>query len=103
MRDVHDIYTTFKAEYPDLSSRISDTSHALHVGGGPLDERTRALIKVAVSGAAGHLRALETHCAMARELGVSDEEVVHALLMLVSTCGFPTFMEAYATFKRVES
>jgi alkylhydroperoxidase/carboxymuconolactone decarboxylase family protein YurZ len=39
---------------------------------------------------------------MARELGVSDEEVVHALLMLVSTCGFPTFMEAYSTFKRIE-
>jgi len=55
-----------------------------------------------VSGAAGHLKALETHCAMARELGVSDEEVVHALLMLVSTCGFPTFMEAYSTFKRIE-
>lgn len=100
MRDVHDIYTKFKAEFPDLSARINETSHAIHVGGGPLDERTRALIKVAVSGAAGHLTALETHVVAAREIGVTDEEILHSLLMLVSTCGFPTFMEAYSTFKR---
>jgi 4-carboxymuconolactone decarboxylase len=100
MRDVHDIYATFKTEFPDLSARINETSHAIHVDGGPLDERTRALIKVAVSGAAGHLTALETHLVAAREAGVTDEEILHSLLMLVSTCGFPTFMEAYSTYKR---
>ncbi len=102
MRDVHDIYTTFRSEFPELSERINATSHAIHVEGGPLDEKTRALIKLAVAGAAGHLTALETHVVSARELGVSEQEIVHALLMLVSTCGFPTFMEAYRTFKRME-
>jgi 4-carboxymuconolactone decarboxylase len=101
MKDVHDVYTTFKTEFPDLSSRINETSHAIHVGGGPLDEGTRALIKIAVAGAAGHHTALETHFVAAREAGVTDAEIVHALLMLVSTCGFPTFMEAYSVFKRM--
>jgi len=100
VRDVHDIYSTFKAEFPELSERINGTSHAIHVDGGPLDDKTRALIKVAVAGAAGHLTALETHLVAARETGATDQEVAHALLMLVSTCGFPTFMEAYSTFKR---
>jgi 4-carboxymuconolactone decarboxylase len=99
MRDVHDIYTTFKAEFPELSASINATNHAIHVDGGPLDEKTRALIKVAAAGAAGHHRALETHIVAAREAGAADEEILHALLMLVSTCGFPTFMEAYSTFK----
>jgi 4-carboxymuconolactone decarboxylase len=101
MRDVHDIYTTFKAEFPELSARINETSHAIHVDGGPLDEKTRALIKIAAAGAAGHHTALETHFVAARETGVTDPEILHALLMLVSTCGFPTFMEAYSTFKRM--
>lgn len=103
MRDVHDIYTTFKAEFPELSARINETSHAIHADGGPLDERIRSLIKIAVSGAAGHLTALETHVVAAREAGIGDEDIVHALLMLVSTCGFPAFMEAYSTFKRMGS
>jgi len=102
MRDVHDIYTTFKHEFPELSERINATSHAIHVGGGPLDERTRALLKVAIAAAGGHLTALETHVVAAREAGVADDEIVHALLMLVSTCGFPTFMEAYSTFKHAK-
>lgn len=100
MRDVHDIYTMFKAEFPELSERIDATSHAIHVQGGPLDEHTQSLIKVAVAAAAGHRRALETHLVAARESGATDEEVLHALLLLVTTCGFPTFMEAYSVFKR---
>ena len=72
MRDVHDIYTTFKTEFPELSARINETSHAIHVDGGPLDEKTRALIKIAAAGAAGHHTALETHVVAAREAGLSD-------------------------------
>ena len=101
MRDVHDVYSTFKAEFPELSAQIDATSHAIHTGGGPLDEKTRALIKIAAAGAAGHHTALETHLVAAREAGLADAEILHAMLMLVSTCGFPTFMEAYSTFKRV--
>lgn len=103
MRDVHDIYTTFKTEFPELSARISDASHAIHTDGGPLDEKTRALIKIAVAGAAGHHTAIETHVVAAREAGVGDDEILHTLLMLVSTCGFPAFMEAYSTFKRMNA
>ena len=33
---------------------------------------------------------------------VTDEEIKHALLMLITTTGFPTFMEAYAVFKKMK-
>jgi 4-carboxymuconolactone decarboxylase len=99
VKDIHEAYRVFKAELPELSQMIDATSHALHVEGGPLDERTRALLKVAVSAASGHQRALQTHLAAAREAGIGEPEIVHALLMLVTTCGFPTFMEAYSTYK----
>lgn len=99
MKDIHQAYTTFKSEFPELSRQIDATSHALRAEGGPLDERTCALVKLAAAGASGYQRALETHLVAAREAGVSEQEIVHALLLLVSTCGFPTFMEAYSTYK----
>ena len=99
MKDIHEIFTVFKAEFPGLSEKIDATGHALHTEGGPLDERTRALLKVAMSAAGGHQRAFETHLAAAREAGLSEAEIVHALLLLIPTCGFPTFMEAYSTYK----
>lgn len=101
MRDVHEAYTTFKQEYPELSELLDSTSKALHEKGGPLDARTRALVKIAASAASRHHKALETHIVAARETGVDEPEIVHALLLLVTTCGFPTFMEAYSKYKRL--
>ena len=99
MEDVHEILTVFKSEFPALYEKIEASGHALHVDGGPLDERTRALLKLAISAASHHQRALETHLVAARESGVTDAEMLHALLLVIPTCGFPTFMEAYTTYK----
>ena len=101
MKDVHQAYTVFKTAYPELARQIDATSHALRVQGGPLDERTCALVKLAAAAASRHQRAVETHLVAAREAGVSEAEIEHALLLLVTTCGFPTFMEAYSTYKKM--
>lgn len=73
----------------------------IHEKHGPLPEKTRWLIKVAISGASDHKTALETHILKAREAGASDEEILHALLLLIQTTGFPTFMEAYSVFENI--
>jgi alkylhydroperoxidase/carboxymuconolactone decarboxylase family protein YurZ len=101
MKDIHKAYTVFKSEFPELAGQIDTTSHALRVDGGPLDERTCALVKLAAAAASGHQRAVETHLASAREAGVPEAEIKHALLLLITTCGFPTFMEAYSICKGV--
>jgi len=100
MKDVHAIFTEFKAEFPGIQEKEEALGREIHATGGPLDAKTRALLKVAISGASRHLRALETHMAKARESGASEEELAHALLLLIPTCGFPTFMEAYQASKR---
>jgi 4-carboxymuconolactone decarboxylase len=99
MEDVHKIFTRFKEEFPEVNRRHEELGQEVHLHGGPLDEKTRALLKVAISGASGHLRALETHTQAARETGASDAEISHSLLLLIPTCGFPTFMEAYKTYR----
>lgn len=100
MRDVHAIFTEFKGEFPEIHRKIEDLGQEIHTRGGPLQEDTRELLKIAIAAAAGHMRALETHLAKAREAGVGEDQILHALLLLVPTCGFPAFMEAYRTLRR---
>jgi len=95
MEDVHAIFTRFKAEFPDIYARNEALGQEIHRHGGPLDDQSRVLVKVAVAAATQHHRALETHLRAAQEAGVAREAVAHALLLIVPTCGFPTFMEAY--------
>ena len=99
MKDLHKIFTIFKEEFPEVHSSHESLGREIHEKSGPLSEKIRWLIKIAVSAANRHPRALETHIMKAREAGVTDPEIKHALLMLIQTSGFPTFMEAYAVFK----
>ena len=99
MKDYHQLFTQFKSDFPALNGKVEELGQEIHLNGGPLPEKTRWLIKVAISGAAGHHRALETHVAKAKAAGAGDEEIMHTLLLLLPTCGFPTFMEAYRVLK----
>jgi AhpD family alkylhydroperoxidase len=96
MKDLHKIFTIFKKDFPAVHSRHESLGREIHEKSGPLPEKVRWLIKIAISAAHRHPRALATHILKAREAGVTDAEIKHALLMLIQTSGFPTFMEAYA-------
>ena len=43
----------------------------------------------------------QTHISKAKEAGVTDDEIKHALLLLIPTVGFPTFMKAFSIFKGI--
>jgi 4-carboxymuconolactone decarboxylase len=102
MKDVHDIFTVFKKDFPAIFKGHEALGKVIHEKSGPLPEKTRWLIKVAVSGASGHMLALETHILRAREAGATEEEIKQALLLLIQTTGFPTFMEAYSAYKNMK-
>ena len=57
------------------------------------------MIKIAISAACNHKRALATHIKRARDAGVAEEEIKHALLLLIPTAGFPAFMKAYSVLE----
>jgi 4-carboxymuconolactone decarboxylase len=101
MKDLHDIFTIFKNEFPRVNAQHEALGREIHETGGPLPEKTRWLIKVAVSAASGHKVSLETHIAKAKEAGATEAEIAHALLMVMQTTGFPTFMESYSVFKNM--
>jgi 4-carboxymuconolactone decarboxylase len=88
-------YSQFGAKYPDILRKNEELGVLIHEHGGPLDEKTRFLIKLGISAASNHQTAAVTHAMRAREAGATEEEVMHALLLVIPSCGFPTFMETY--------
>jgi 4-carboxymuconolactone decarboxylase len=100
MKDLHKVFSEFKTDFPEVDANYEMLGKEIHEKSGPLSEKVRWLIKIAISSASSHHIALETHIAKAREAGVTEEEIKHALLMLITTTGFPTFMEAYSVYKK---
>ena len=99
MQDVPKPYAQFKARFPQILAKNEELGTLIHEYGGPLDDKTRWLIKLGISAASRHQTGVVTHAAKARAAGASQEEIVHALLLVIPTCGFPTFMEAYDQVK----
>ncbi len=99
MKDIHETFTRFKAEFPEVYAKHEALGKEIHEHVGPLTEKTRWLIKIAISAACNHKRALATHIKKAKAAGVADEEIKHALLLLIPTAGFPTFMKAFAVLE----
>jgi alkylhydroperoxidase/carboxymuconolactone decarboxylase family protein YurZ len=99
MEDIHQIFSQFKSEFPEVHQKHEALGKAVHEKGGSLSEKNRWLIKIAISAACNHKRALETHLQKAQAAGVGEDEIKHALLLLIPTAGFPAFMKAYAVFK----
>ena len=75
MEDIHEVFSQFKEEFPEIHQKHEALGQAVHEKGGPLSEKSRWLIKIAISAACNHKRALETHLRKARETGVSEEGI----------------------------
>ena len=102
MEDLHKIFTKFKKDFPKIYSDHEALGREIHENSGPIPDKIRWLLKIAISGASRHFIALETHIMKARQAGATDDEIKHVLLLLIQTTGFPTFMEAYSVFKEMK-
>jgi alkylhydroperoxidase/carboxymuconolactone decarboxylase family protein YurZ len=83
----------FRTSYPDIWDAFSKLATECHEGG-PLDERSRRLIKIALAVGAGLEGATHSAVRHAREGAVRDEEMRHIALLAVTTLGFPSAMRA---------
>jgi 4-carboxymuconolactone decarboxylase len=78
----------FVEDYPQVWEAHQKLSEACGQAG-PLDRKTRELIKVGISGAANQTTALQRHAVMAVQAGATEEEVYQTILLLITTIGFP--------------
>jgi alkylhydroperoxidase/carboxymuconolactone decarboxylase family protein YurZ len=84
-------YTDFEAKYPQVAQAYEQLGDAVHQQG-PLNERERALLKLAISGSNGLSSALKSHIRKGMAAGLSRQEMEHVALLLLPTVGFPTAM-----------
>ena len=61
---------------------------------GPLDAKTRALVKLALAAGAWREGAVHSHTRRAREAGCTPDEIRHVILLGTTTLGFPSMMAA---------
>ena len=86
-------FEEFKKKYPEIFDAYEKLGESVHTMG-PLDEKTRALIKIGLSTGAQLEGALHSHVRKALEAGVTKEKIHHAILLALPTIGFPTMMAA---------
>jgi len=80
-------------DYPEVASAYELLGKAVHTSG-PLDDKTRALIKLAISTGAGLEGAIHSHTRKAIELGITKEEIRQTVLLALPTIGLPSTMAA---------
>lgn len=82
-----------KAMHTEVYKAYESFGQVVHEKGGPIDEKNRWLIKVAISASQQYPYALRTHIHKALSAGCTRREVEHAILLVAPTAGFPVAME----------
>jgi alkylhydroperoxidase/carboxymuconolactone decarboxylase family protein YurZ len=86
-------FTSFKEHYPAVAKAYESLGTACH-SGGPLDEKTRALVKLGISVGARLEGAVHSHVRKALDADATSEELHHVALLAIQTIGFPPAMAA---------
>ncbi len=87
------IYTEFQQQFPEIAQAYDELAGKCH-GWGPLDEKTRRLIKLGVAIGLGSEGGVRSHARRALEEGITADELRHAVLLAFTTAGFPTMIAA---------
>ncbi len=86
-------YEVVSKNYPEVIKAVEALGSTVRAAG-PLDKKTTHLIQLAAAAATGSEGAVHSHTRRAKKAGATSEEITHALLMLISTIGFPQSMAA---------
>jgi len=85
------LYKKVSKQFPGVITAVENLGTTLRTAG-PLDEKTSHLIQLAGAAAAQSEGSVRSHTRRALQAGASADEIFHALLLLVSTIGFPQAM-----------
>lgn len=84
----------FKQTYPDVWRAFTEFGAECH-GAGPLDEKTRRVVKVALAVGAGLEGGLHSAVRKALAAGVTAEEVRHVIVLGATTIGWPATVRSW--------
>ena len=86
-------FQRFGREHPAVIRAYEALSAATHRAG-PLNGKTRALVKLGIAIGTWREGAVHSHTRKALEAGCSPDEIRHAVLLATTTLGFPSMMGA---------
>ena len=86
-------YEDMKRRFPGIVEAYENLGNACHWQG-PLDPKSRELIKLGIALGAALEGAARAHVRLAIEAGASGDEVRHAALLATTTVGFPSMMRS---------
>jgi AhpD family alkylhydroperoxidase len=90
---------TFKRDYAKAWAAYEQLRNACDQAG-PLDGKTRELIKIGISVALEHSGGLVAHISQATKAGAQPPEIYQAILLATGLAGFPAVLGAMATAKK---
>ncbi len=88
-------YRYLNEKFPTVLAAVENLGQTVH-DAGPIDRKTAELIQLAAAAATQSTGSVRTHARKAGDAGASREEIEHALLLLISTIGFPRVAAALA-------
>jgi alkylhydroperoxidase/carboxymuconolactone decarboxylase family protein YurZ len=88
LKDFPFSYERFKNEFPGVEKEFDKLAKKCHTSG-PLDEKTRRFIKLGIAIGSESDGAVKSHTRRALDIGISTDEIRHAVLLGLTTIGFP--------------
>ncbi|HEY7319557.1 MAG TPA: carboxymuconolactone decarboxylase family protein [Candidatus Binatia bacterium] len=93
-------YEAFKRSYPEIWQAYNQLGIRSHEAG-PLDQKARELIKLAFAIGAKLEGAAHSHSRRALAAGATPKEVLHVVLLGITTLGFPSTIRAFTWMEDV--
>ena len=87
-------FVRFARRFPKLAA--AHQSMGLAADEGPLDKKTQHLIKIGICLGAGLESAMRSHTRRAIQAGATEAELEQAVMLGMTTCGFPRTVAAWA-------
>lgn len=93
MSDLPKPYQSFSENYPEVVEAYEKLGETVHQAG-PLDEKMRSLIKLAIAAGAQKEGGVHSHTRKALDAGASKEEIRQCIVLMLPTLGMPSMMAA---------
>ncbi len=94
------IYENFSAKFPGVIKEFQQLGQTCRAAG-PLDPKAQDLIKLGIAVGANSKGAVMSSTRKALESGASAEEITHAVLLALTTTGFPNMIAALGWVEEV--
>ncbi|HZP80407.1 MAG TPA: carboxymuconolactone decarboxylase family protein [Chthonomonadaceae bacterium] len=93
MHEIPQTHRRFQEAYPEIASAYEQLGQATQEWG-PLEKKTRELVKLGIAVGNRHEGAVHAHTRRALDAGAAPDEIRHVVLLALTTIGFPNMTAA---------